>query len=116
MCRKYRKGGIFHLKKLVDDPCRWLGMVSFVVSFAYLVVFRCTDWFNLPTPVKHANAVQLIMTLRVIGLAYEITDMGVTERRADPRFPSIDRRPSPFDAFTYLYNFCGLFTGMFSMC
>lgn len=44
---------------------RYLGVVSFVISFAYLCMFRCADYVALPMPYKHANAVQLIMTLKV---------------------------------------------------
>ena len=42
-----------------------IGPICFITSFAYLFVFRTAHWCGLPTPYKTANAIQLIMTLKV---------------------------------------------------
>uniref|UniRef100_A0AC35TP48 Lysophospholipid acyltransferase 7 n=1 Tax=Rhabditophanes sp. KR3021 TaxID=114890 RepID=A0AC35TP48_9BILA len=56
------------------------------------------------------NVVQLILTLRVVGLSYEIEDSiqngGNTNEKT--RFVKV---PNTLEAFNYLYNFIGLFTG-----
>jgi len=99
---------------------RWCHMMSFTLTFAYLAFFRCSEWFGLPKFVPYANAVQLIMTLRVnywlcfilifliakrnlkcVGLAFEISD----------KYKSGEHLPPVVDQFCYCFNFLGIFTG-----
>jgi lysophospholipid acyltransferase 7 len=47
---------------------------SFLWCFSYLLFFRTTHLFGLPTPVPYANAVQLVLTLKSVGLAFEVQD------------------------------------------
>ena len=39
--------------------------LSFIWCFGYLLFFRLTYLFGLPKPVAYANAIQLILTLKV---------------------------------------------------
>ncbi|CAD5217777.1 unnamed protein product [Bursaphelenchus okinawaensis] len=47
------------------------------------------------------------MTLRVIGLSYEISD---SRQKLVDKLKEIEE-PTPFEAFNYLYSYTGLFTG-----
>ena len=42
--------------------------LSFIWCFGYLLFFRLTHLFSLPTPVAYANAIQLVLTLKVISI------------------------------------------------
>ena len=45
--------------------CRICHLVSFGWCFGYIVFFRTTHYLGLPKVVPHANAVQLLLTLKV---------------------------------------------------
>lgn len=47
---------------------RYVPIFSFLWCFGYLLFFRLTHLFGLPKPIAYANAVQLILTLKVIHL------------------------------------------------
>jgi lysophospholipid acyltransferase 7 len=38
---------------------------------SYLLFFRCVSFFGLPTPPGHTNMIQMILTLKIIGVAFE---------------------------------------------
>lgn len=46
-------------------------LVSFVVLFSYLLFFRSTEYFGIPKPPGHTNLIQMILTLKLVGLAFE---------------------------------------------
>ncbi|KAH7711194.1 Membrane bound O-acyl transferase [Aphelenchoides avenae] len=103
------------LYRYVREP-RLLANLSFYGTFAYLALLRVIHFFGFPPLVFVTNAIQLIMTLRVIGLSYEIADAraAATDTSKDDA-PGTARRhisePTAYEAFTYLYSFTGLFTG-----
>lgn len=39
--------------------------LSLAWTFAYLLFFRLVEWFGLPPPTPFANAIQLLLTLKV---------------------------------------------------
>ncbi|KAB5586652.1 hypothetical protein PHYPO_G00004130 [Pangasianodon hypophthalmus] len=41
-------------------------------TFLYLLFFRMVTWFGLTAPSPFANAIQLLLTLKMVSLAYEI--------------------------------------------
>lgn len=45
--------------------------MSFVVLFSYLLFFRTTIYFGIPTPPGHTNMIQMILTLKLVGIAFE---------------------------------------------
>ncbi|KAL1498193.1 hypothetical protein ABEB36_009030 [Hypothenemus hampei] len=47
-------------------------IVSFFFSFLYLIFFRTTIYFGIPYPPSHTNLVQMILTLKLVGLAFEV--------------------------------------------
>uniref|UniRef100_A0A914I7K8 Lysophospholipid acyltransferase 7 n=1 Tax=Globodera rostochiensis TaxID=31243 RepID=A0A914I7K8_GLORO len=98
--------------------------LSFFGTFTFLALLRCQHFVGLPRLEFVSNAIQLIMTLRVIGLAYEIADIRRTKEHNEggtngdenqtttTTIPTTDRHePNAIEAFTYLYSFTGLFTG-----
>ncbi|TKR79882.1 hypothetical protein L596_014038 [Steinernema carpocapsae] len=107
------------LYRFVECP-KLLSKISFFGTFTYLLVLRCIHMFSpLPKLEFIANAVQLLMTLRTIGLSYEIADARKALKNKEEE-PALDRfgkpiryieEPSTLDAFNYLYGFAGLFTG-----
>lgn len=91
---------------------RYLPLYSFVITFVYLGILRMIHLVGLPSLVAHANAVQLIMTLRLVGLSFEVED----SRRKDvihydPTRVRFIVEPTWWRMFLYAYNFPGLFTG-----
>lgn len=100
---------------------RSLAQVSFFGTFIYLGFLRVAHNFGLPKLQFIGNAIQLLMTLRVIGLSYEIHDAYEAEKRAKDKKDDeetkkdMNRRfikiPSTFEAFNYYYSYTGLFTG-----
>ncbi|KAK6103018.1 MBOAT membrane-bound O-acyltransferase family protein [Brugia pahangi] len=91
---------------------RYLPLVSFIITFVYLGFLRIIHLIGFPALVSHSNAVQLIMTLRLIGLSFEIAD---SRRKDEMKFDLTKTRfieePSWWQTFLYSYNFPGLFTG-----
>jgi lysophospholipid acyltransferase 7 len=47
---------------------KYLPIFSFITTFSYLLFFRTTEYFGLPKPVPYANAIQLILTLKVLSV------------------------------------------------
>eukprot|EP01135_Chromosphaera_perkinsii_P001761 Nk52_evm30s210 gene=Nk52_evmTU30s210 len=94
------------------------GGLTFAWAFSYLLFCRTADKFGFEIPAGHANAVQLIMTLRVVSVAFEITDIEKEkkERKGEKvqynTFPGgLCDVPTAWDYFSYCYCFCGAMTG-----
>lgn len=114
-------------------------MLSFGFCFSYVTFFRCAHLLNLPKALPYANAVQLIMTLRVhevlqkfslssfpslllswemfqcVGLAFEMHDAKLSVKKKDDNITrdTVLLETSVLEQFFYCYNFVGLFTGTF---
>ena len=95
-------------------------LASFVWCFTYLLFFRCASFFALPQPSALANAIQLILTLKLVSVAIEIHDYRDTksgkgdDKKKSTRFQlQLEHEPSTFDIFCYSYCYPGMFTGPF---
>lgn len=86
----------------------------------YLLFFRTVDWFGLPTPTGHCNMIQMILTLKVIGLAFERNAVYTKSREVDKNddkeivFTAAEREISDISVlnmFHYCFNYIGLLTG-----
>jgi lysophospholipid acyltransferase 7 len=88
----------------ITDPkkCQTL---SLVVSFVYLFMFRFSDRVGLPVPPAHTNAIIMILTLKLVGLAFEIHDS------RDPATGKFGVNPSVLDVYHYGLCHAGLITG-----
>lgn len=88
--------------------------VSFAFSFTYLIFFRMTEYIGMSSPSGHSNMVQMILTLKLVGLAFEVKDThkGITEGRKDPEF-EMSKIPNPTIPSIIHYSFCyiGVLTG-----
>lgn len=40
--------------------------------FGYLFFFRTTNYFGIPLPSGHTNMIQMVLTLKLVGLAFEV--------------------------------------------
>lgn len=97
--------------RFIKNP-KLLTYLSFYGTFVFLAILRLMHFIGLPRLEFVTNAIQLILTLRLIGLSYEIADFRLSKKsdnESNERF--IEKEPSTFEAFNYLYNFTGLFTG-----
>ncbi|KAK6034415.1 MBOAT family protein [Cooperia oncophora] len=96
-------------------PRKSLTAVVFFASFAYLMIIRYLHYFfDIDELASQANVVQLIMTLRVIGLTFEISDRHfahTTSETAKKPKRFLEKEPSLWEIFNYFYHFAGLFTG-----
>ncbi|ESO84216.1 hypothetical protein LOTGIDRAFT_155546 [Lottia gigantea] len=95
--------------------CRYVHLVSYVWAFGYLALFRTIHYFGLPTAPPLSNAVQLFITLRLIGLAFEIHDVNKITDNAEEnillkKYTFIDRN-NLWHTFSYSFCYIGLLTG-----
>ncbi|PAV88385.1 hypothetical protein WR25_05979 [Diploscapter pachys] len=94
---------------------RHLTTLVFISTFVYLMFVRYLHFlFDVNELASQANGVQLLITLRTIGLTFEVSDArrykkDPSQFREGKRF--LTDEPSFFDIFNYFYHFCGLFTG-----
>ncbi|XP_014206154.1 lysophospholipid acyltransferase 7 [Copidosoma floridanum] len=88
-------------------------LYSFFFSFFYLlVVFRLSEWIGLPRPPGHANLIQMMLTLKLAGLAFEVNSA------AHPPEDDLQGASSAalakigfMDVFHYAFSYVGVLTG-----
>ncbi|XP_046654481.1 lysophospholipid acyltransferase 7-like [Daphnia pulicaria] len=104
--------------------------LSFGFSFTYILFFRFTTVFGLPEVPSHTNAIQMLLTLRMVGLALEVHETAKNRRllkesnSADKKQDSITDvkqvelvleyqgvNPSFLDVFHYAFCYIGVLTG-----
>ena len=59
---------------LAAVPASHLHLATFLWCFSYLTFFRVSARLGLPEPPAHTNAIILILTLKLVGLAFEVHD------------------------------------------
>ena len=77
------------------SPRQNVHWINFTLGFTHLFVFRSAI---LDTPPSHTNAVQMIMTLKLMGLAFEVHDDQSLDASAE-------------DIFHYAFAHSGILTG-----
>ncbi|XP_077979475.1 membrane-bound acylglycerophosphatidylinositol O-acyltransferase mboat7-like [Glandiceps talaboti] len=94
--------------------------LTFIWCFSYIAFFRMVHFIGLPYPPSFANAVQLLLTLRMVGMTFEIHDsyaaklnpVKETDSTASKKPPvTIIEEPSVVDIFHYAYCYVGIMTG-----
>jgi lysophospholipid acyltransferase 7 len=108
---------------------KYVHYFSSIWSFGYLLFFRITYKFGLPQPVAYANAVQLILTLKTVGLAFETHDSYIRLKKLygkensnkngtdlellklEIEFFSVDPKLSFVEIMCYFYCYIGILTG-----
>ncbi|KAG9276316.1 lysophospholipid acyltransferase 7 [Astyanax mexicanus] len=88
-------------------------------TFLYLLFFRLVTWFGLPSPGPFANAIQLLLTLKMVSLANEVKSYH-SEKKKDvstfsksPVVGGLSHKPSLYDVISYSYCYIGIMTGPF---
>ena len=77
------------------SPKHQVHWINFILGFAHLLVFRSAIF---GTPPAHTNAIQMIMTLKLMGLAFEVHDDRSLVASAE-------------DIFHYAFAHSGILTG-----
>ncbi|CAK8694949.1 membrane-bound acylglycerophosphatidylinositol O-acyltransferase mboat7-like [Clavelina lepadiformis] len=97
---------------------RYTAILSFAWCFLYLLFFRCCTFFMLPKPSPLANAIQLLLTLKLVSVAIEISDLRRAKagkvNKIEGKFQlQLEYEPTVLDMFCFTYCYAGLFTGPF---
>ncbi|XP_043283396.1 lysophospholipid acyltransferase 7 [Venturia canescens] len=96
---------------LTQCPMRKRHVASFFFSFFYLlVIFRLASWFGLPDAPAHTNLVQMLLTLRLVGLGFEI-DAAKREPNEKSESCKALLKTDFLDVFHYGFSYMGLLTG-----
>lgn len=107
---------ILHVSK------RHCHLVSFTFSFLYLIFFRTTAYFGIPYPPSHTNLIQMILTLKLVGLSFEVNAAYLNQKKKDEAKKSeeelAENSMSSFnleasDIFCYGLHYIGVLTGPF---
>ncbi|CAH1645573.1 unnamed protein product [Spodoptera littoralis] len=103
---------------------RYCHVVTFFLMFGYLFFFRLADKFGFPLSSGQTNLIEMIIVLRVVGVAFEINGSWLAvgkakkdeikekkeEKVKDDDFLEIIN-PDFQDLFHYSFNYIGLLTG-----
>ncbi|XP_028325590.1 membrane-bound acylglycerophosphatidylinositol O-acyltransferase mboat7 [Gouania willdenowi] len=104
---------------IVKSSWRHAPAVSLSWTFLYLLFFRLVTWFGLPPPTPFANAIQLILTLKMVSLANEVHSFHVEKKKEissfvkSPITGGLSQEPSLYDVLAYSYCYVGIMTGPF---
>ncbi|XP_039191005.1 lysophospholipid acyltransferase 7-like isoform X3 [Crotalus tigris] len=88
-------------------------------TFSYLLFFRTVTYFNYPEPTPFTNAVQLLLTLKLLSLAIEVQELiqakkqEVTTFTKTPMIGAVLQKPGLVEILCYCYCYVGLMTGPF---
>ncbi|KAG7210426.1 hypothetical protein KM043_011958 [Ampulex compressa] len=98
------------ITKLPQKTCH---MISLFFSFFYLlIIFRLGDVFGLSTPPTHTNLIQMMMTLKLPGLAFEINAAMKTPNTDLEGINSMALKSIGFlDVIHYAFSYMGVLTG-----
>ena len=80
----------------------------------YLLFFRTGTWFGLPSTKSHTNLIQMTMTLKLIGVAFERNSVLTKSWESDGEKENLDaaiKNIGIIDLFHYCFNYIGLLTG-----
>ncbi|XP_043848576.1 lysophospholipid acyltransferase 7 [Dromiciops gliroides] len=84
-------------------------------TFLYLLFFRMVTVVGLPAPTPFTNALQLLLTLKLVSLASEVQELRA--QKEDPPKPlpvgQLLAMPSLSQTLSYSYCYVGLLTGPF---
>ncbi|XP_055019878.1 lysophospholipid acyltransferase 7 [Boleophthalmus pectinirostris] len=105
---------------IVRTNWRHAPALSLAWTFLYLLFFRLVTWFNLPPPTPYANAVQLLLTLKMVSLANEINSFHTEKKKDVSSFSKssvvggLSQEPSLYDILSYSYCYVGIMTGEYT--
>lgn len=93
--------------------------------FGYLIIFRLSSKFGLKGSSGQTNLIEMIIVLRVVGVAFEMNgswlamakkkEQESSEKESEPKAKDDDFveliNPESIDLFHYCFNYIGLLTG-----
>ncbi|XP_012258883.1 lysophospholipid acyltransferase 7 [Athalia rosae] len=88
-------------------------IASFGFTFFYLLgIFRLADWYGFTMPSGPTNLIQMMLTLKLVGLAFEINS-AATAPEDDPWGAKSEafEKIQFLDVFHYGFGYIGLLTG-----
>ncbi|PSN54449.1 Lysophospholipid acyltransferase 7 [Blattella germanica] len=93
-------------------------LISSFFTFGYLFFFRNTEYFGIPYPPAHTNLIQMMVTLKVAGLAFEVHNTAAAAKKKDqdgstslPELEAASVNPGFLDIFHYTFSYIGIMTG-----
>ncbi|XP_035527486.1 lysophospholipid acyltransferase 7 [Morone saxatilis] len=104
---------------IIKSSWRHAPALSLSWTFLYLLFFRMVTWFGLPPPTPFANAVQLLLTLKMVSLANEVQSFHIEKKKEvssfakSPVIGGLSQEPSLYDILSYSYCYVGIMTGPF---
>ncbi|XP_069393678.1 lysophospholipid acyltransferase 7 isoform X2 [Paralichthys olivaceus] len=104
---------------IIKSSWRHAPALSLSWTFIYLLFFRLVTWFGLPSPTPFANAVQLLLTLKMVSLANEVYTFHMEKKKElssfskSPVVGGLSEEPSLYDILSYSYCYVGIMTGPF---
>ncbi|XP_056901999.1 lysophospholipid acyltransferase 7 isoform X2 [Takifugu flavidus] len=104
---------------IIKSCWRFAPALSLAWTFLYLLFFRLATWFGLPAPTPFANAIQLLLTLKMVSLANEVQSFHVEKKKdvssfgKSPAVGGLSQEPSLYDLLSYSYCYIGIMTGPF---
>lgn len=107
--------GTWLIVKISPRSCHFMALGW---TFTYLFFFRTVTYYNLPAPTSFTNAVQLLLTLKLVSLANEVQEFSRSKKQEVASFTShssigITKLPNLTEVFLYSYCYIGLMTGPF---
>ncbi|XP_034030568.1 lysophospholipid acyltransferase 7 [Thalassophryne amazonica] len=104
---------------IIKNSWRHAPVLSLSWTFLYLLFFRLIAWFNLPSPTPFANAIQLLLTLKMVSIANEVHSFHAEKKKELSSSAEsvvgggLSQEPSLFDVLCYSYCYIGIMTGPF---
>ncbi|KAM9723381.1 lysophospholipid acyltransferase 7 [Menidia menidia] len=104
---------------IIKSSWRHAPALSLSWTFLYLLFFRLVTWFDLPQPTPFANAIQLLLTLKMVSVANEVHSFHVEKKKdvsafaKSPVIGGLSQEPSLYDLLSYSYCYIGIMTGPF---
>lgn len=106
-------------------------LVSFAFMFGYLFFFRSVTYLGFQAPPGHTNMIQMILTLKLVGLAFEVNaaytkskELGHSKKSDEVTADVVVKPSEPLtenekallkldmlDVFHYSFNYVGVLTG-----
>ncbi|XP_058448557.1 lysophospholipid acyltransferase 7 [Malaya genurostris] len=99
-------------------------LASFAFMFGYLFFFRSVTYFGYRAPPGHTNMIQMILTLKLVGLAFEVNaaytkskEIESSKKKDDSSVDALSENEhallklNMLDIFNYSFNYIGVLTG-----
>uniref|UniRef100_A0A8B9RW41 Leukocyte receptor cluster member 4 n=1 Tax=Accipiter nisus TaxID=211598 RepID=A0A8B9RW41_9AVES len=108
--------GTWGLLRALPRRC---GGATLVWTFGYLLFFRTAGVWGLPQPPPYANALQLLLTLKMVSLASDVQELREAgQKEAAPEeteelIGCLQHCPGLAEILCYSYCYLGLLTGPF---